>query len=93
MAAGELTPYLAGLTTFKQVLKIGTVHSFAEISEQIIMLADHTKFGLTFALQMLPNDQIDTIITSNQTSDETLNLFEAQGIEIKVAEIVPLSSL
>ena len=73
--------------------EIGTVHSFAEISEQIIMLADHTKFGLTFALQMLPNDQIDIIITSDQTSDEMLTPFEAQGIQIKVAEIVPLLSL
>ncbi len=67
--------------------EIGTVRAFAEISDQIILLADHTKFGLTFALQMLPIDQIDVIITSDHTPVEVLSRFEAKGIRIRVAEL------
>lgn len=69
--------------------EIGTVRSFAEISDQIILLADHTKFGLTFALQMLPSDQIDVIITSDRTPAEILTPFEARGIRIRVAGVEP----
>ena len=72
--------------------EIGTVRAFASISDQIILLADHTKFGLTFALQMLPNDQIDVIITSERTPNEILAPFEAQGIRIQVAGIDALLS-
>jgi DeoR family fructose operon transcriptional repressor len=64
----------------------GTVHAFSEISDQIILLADHTKFARRFSVQLMAPNKIDMIITSKLTLDPVLLPFIEMGTEVVIAE-------
>jgi DeoR/GlpR family transcriptional regulator of sugar metabolism len=51
-----------------------------------IVLADHTKFGLTFAIQIALLTTAQRIITDTQAPREQLEQFEAAGIQIVLAD-------
>jgi DeoR/GlpR family transcriptional regulator of sugar metabolism len=48
-------------------LEIATVRAFAAASNQVVVLADHTKFGRSFLVQMLPISEIDIVVTDGLT--------------------------
>lgn len=55
-------------------------------ARETIVLADHTKFGLTFAIQIAPLATARRIITDAQASREQVEQFEAAGPQIVVAD-------
>jgi len=46
-------------------MEIATVRAFVAASNWVVVLADHTKFGRAFSLQMLPITEVDLIVTDD----------------------------
>jgi DeoR family fructose operon transcriptional repressor len=67
--------------------EMGTVQAFSEISDQIILLADHTKFAQRFSVQLMPPEKINTIITSDLTPGSAMTPFMELGIQVVIAEM------
>jgi len=55
-------------------------------ARETIVLADHTKFGLTFAIQIAPLSAAQRIITDTRAPREQLEQFEAAGPQIVLAD-------
>lgn len=53
-------------------MEIATVRAFVAASHWVVVLADHTKFGHTFSLQMLPISAVDVIVTDHLTPESML---------------------
>ncbi|WP_416147435.1 DeoR/GlpR family DNA-binding transcription regulator [Salipaludibacillus sp. HK11] len=58
----------------------------AELSEKIIVLADHSKFNHRSLLRWLMIDQIHTLITSDIVEDDTLNLYKQSIKHVRVTK-------
>ncbi|MCS6826615.1 MAG: DeoR/GlpR family DNA-binding transcription regulator [Caldilinea sp.] len=54
-------------------------------ARETIVLADHTKLGLTYAVQIAPLTAAQRIITDAQASREQVEQFEAAGLQIVLA--------
>lgn len=57
----------------------------ANQSGRVVLLADHSKFGQRALCKVLDMEQIDTIITDDQTSRADLDRLEHAGIELHTA--------
>ena len=55
-------------------------------ARETIVLADHTKFGLTFAIQIAPLTAVQRIITDVRAPREQLDQFEAAGPQVVLAD-------
>ncbi|MCS7220841.1 MAG: DeoR/GlpR family DNA-binding transcription regulator [Anaerolineae bacterium] len=66
---------------------IGTERALVAASRQVIVLADHTKFGQVFLLQSVPVAELDLIITDSLTPEELLQEFRRQDIQVIVAPV------
>lgn len=55
-------------------------------ARETIVLADHSKFGLTFAIQIVPLTTAQRIITNALASREQVEQTEAAGPQIVVAD-------
>ena len=65
--------YLAETVTDRAVLKAG---------REIIVLADHTKFGRASAVLLAPLEQVHTIVTDGHTSNEFIKAVRGRGIKV-----------
>ena len=63
----------------------------AQISEQVILLTDHTKFGHVSYSIVAPVDVLDKVITDRGISSEDQTALEERGIEVVVVEPFPTS--
>ena len=68
-------------TRIKQVM--------AEISETVILLTDHTKFGHVSYSIVAPVDVLDKVITDDGVKPEYKAALEERGTEVVVVEAVP----
>jgi DeoR/GlpR family transcriptional regulator of sugar metabolism len=66
---------------------IGTERALVAASRQVIVLADHTKFGQVFLLQSVPVTDIDAIVTDSLTPEELLQEFRRQDTRVIVAPL------
>lgn len=64
-----------------------------KISDEIIVLADHHKFGEIDFMQILPLSKVDHIITDSQISAETIASLHEYGERVIIAEPLRLSGL
>lgn len=64
-----------------------------EAADQVILVADHTKFGRESYVQVAPLDALHTVVTDAQTSDKYLELLSNKGIQtiIAASKAVPTS--
>lgn len=53
----------------------------------MIVVADHSKLGVTALSRLVPLSEIDTLITDDKADEETLREIGLCGAEIIVAEI------
>ncbi len=67
------------------LLAIGTKKALINISQKIIVVADHTKFGKTSLATVVPTKQINTLITDAKTPDTILQPYLDLGINVIVA--------
>ena len=59
---------------------------------QVILLADHSKFGQRALCKVLDMDQINTVVTDEQAPHEDLERLKKAGIEVHTAvmrELMP----
>jgi DeoR/GlpR family transcriptional regulator of sugar metabolism len=73
---GLTNEYLPETLTDRAILKAG---------KEIIVLADHTKFGHTATVMLAPLERIHTIITDNGTPREFTDLIQSKGIHLIIA--------
>ncbi len=53
-------------------IEMVTVRAFVAASSHIVVVADHTKFGHAFPLQMLPITDVDVVVTDSLTPENML---------------------
>lgn len=77
-----------GITnTVQAELEIGTVQAFVRAAREVVVLADHSKFGQVFFMQVLPITVIHRVITDALTPTDTLTLLAGKGIKFDVIEM------
>ena len=67
--------YLPETMTDRAILKAG---------KEIIVLADHTKFGRAATVRLAPLESIHTIVTDKGTSQDFLEAFQERGVSVLV---------
>jgi DeoR family transcriptional regulator, fructose operon transcriptional repressor len=78
-----------GITTdLQSETEVFTVRAMAAAADQVIILADHTKFGRIYLLRALPTAKVDIVVTDALTPEAILEKLRKQDIQTKV---VPLS--
>lgn len=65
---------------------VGTERAFVAAARQVIVLADHTKFGQVYPLQSIPIAEVDTVITDDLTPEPVLAELAEQDIKVIVAK-------
>ncbi len=70
---GLTNEYLPETMTDRAILKAG---------KEIIVLADHTKFGRASTVLLAPLESIHTIVTDDQTPQDFLEAVQARGIRV-----------
>jgi DeoR family transcriptional regulator of aga operon len=68
--------YLPETMTDRAILKAG---------KEIIVLADHTKFGRAATVRLAPLESIHTIVTDKGTSKDFLDAFQERGLNVVVS--------
>jgi DeoR/GlpR family transcriptional regulator of sugar metabolism len=61
---------------------VATERGFAAAARQVILLADHSKFGQIFPLQSIPTRQIDVLVTDRGTAPEILAGFRQLDVRV-----------
>src|SRR5688572_12321075 len=74
-----------GLTTTRRSLA-DTLHAAAASSKRTIALIDSSKFGLSALLSIARLDQLDAVIVDDALPRETIDAYEAAGVNLIVAE-------
>jgi DeoR/GlpR family transcriptional regulator of sugar metabolism len=59
-----------------------TDHAVLKVGREIIVLADHTKFGRAAAVLLAPVESIHTIVTDVQAPDEFVRAVQKRGIKV-----------
>jgi len=70
---GLTNEYLPETMTDRAILKAG---------QEIIVLADHTKFGRAATVLLAPLESIHTIVTDGQTTPDFLEAIQARGLRV-----------
>lgn len=73
---GLTNDYLPETMTDRSILKAG---------QEVILVADHTKFGRLATARLAPIESVHTIVTDAQTTDEFLQGLQERGIRLVVA--------
>jgi DeoR/GlpR family transcriptional regulator of sugar metabolism len=73
---GLTNEYLPETMTDRAILKSG---------RDIVVLADHTKFGRTAAVLLAPLECIHTIVTDEETSRDFIKTVQARGLRVIIA--------
>ena len=73
MEHGLTNDYLAETMTDRAILQMG---------QKVLLVADHTKFGLVSMSFVAPLEKVNTIITDTQVPTEFINALRGQNIEV-----------
>lgn len=65
---------------------IGSKKALVNISDEIIVLADHSKIQKYGVLQTIPIDRIDTLITDSGVSSDHVHGLEGKGVKVMIAK-------
>jgi DeoR family fructose operon transcriptional repressor len=68
------------------LLLVETERAMIASAEQLIVVADSTKFGHTSLAQMCPLDEIDVLVTDSELATEWKERLEAAEVKLVVAE-------
>lgn len=71
---------------FERLLALVEVkRAMIKSSKEVILLADHSKFGFVSLLKVIPIKQINVVITDDKTSPEYIKILEGEGVEVLIA--------
>jgi len=77
LEAGMTNDYLPEVMTDRAII---------EMASELIVVADHTKFGKIASAYLAPIERITTIVTNSRTDLETLERLKGMGIRVIVAD-------
>lgn len=66
--------------------EVMTDRTIIEMAQELILVADHTKFGKVGSAYVAPISRVTTLVTDLQTDPEILKRIEELGIQIIVAD-------
>jgi len=81
MGAGAIG--LQGLMQ-EDVVLVSSERRFIERADEVIVLADATKFDTPSGHVVCPLEEISMIITDTRISDHAANFVEAAGVELRI---------
>jgi len=79
-----IDPKIGLMSDLQAQLEVETVRAMASSAEQVIVLADHTKFGQHFMLRTLPISSVDAIVADNQVPKSILDQLRQQDIQLVI---------
>jgi len=68
--------------THSQIVEVSTDRALANAATQVIVLADHTKFGRVAPALVLPFEKVHIIVTDKDLSTDTLESLRAKNIQV-----------
>jgi DeoR/GlpR family transcriptional regulator of sugar metabolism len=68
--------------TSSNAQELMTDRSILKLSKNVIVIADHTKFGMISSGRMAPLSMVKTIVTSNLVYSQMVNAIRKQGVEV-----------
>lgn len=74
----------AGLTN-DYLPEVMTDRTIIEMAPELILVADHTKFGKVASAYVAPVERIATLVTDTETDPQTLISLRQLGIQVVVA--------
>ncbi len=77
LEAGMTNDYLPEVVTDRTII---------EMAPELIVVADHTKFGKIASAYVAPVERITTLVTNSDTDPKTLTLLRKLGIQVIVAD-------
>lgn len=76
----------AGLSNDSQAeATFAAERALVRASQQVIVLADHTKLGRVFPLQSVPIDVVHTVVTDGLAPTEVIQALRSKGVQVIVA--------
>lgn len=82
MGSGGITE--AGLSN-NNTLLVGSERKMIEVSQKVIIVADHTKFGRSAMLPVAPLDVVDAIVSDKALAENFQDLVRGKEIELLLA--------
>lgn len=67
--------------------EVALVRAFAQNSDQVIVIADHTKIGNTFLIPTLAIEAIDVLVTDTGTTGPILEKFRKKDVQVILAPV------
>ena len=64
--------------------EVSVTRSFIEASDQVIVLADHSKFSQVAPMILCTTEEIDCIVTSSGTPENTISYLEELAIKVMI---------
>lgn len=71
--------------THSQLVEVGTDRALAEAAAQVIVLADHSKFGRVAPALVLPLSRVYAIVTGHEVAPDVVRGLRAQGVQVLLA--------
>ena len=71
--------------THSQLIEVGTDRALASTATQVIVLADHTKFGKVAPAFVFPLDKVHVLVSDQDLPQETVQSLRSKGIQIILA--------
>lgn len=71
--------------THSQIVEVGTDRALANSATQVIVLADHTKFGRVAPAFVVALEKIHILVSDRNLPDEVLQSLQAKGVQVIVA--------
>ncbi|MGC9399965.1 MAG: DeoR/GlpR family DNA-binding transcription regulator [Anaerolineae bacterium] len=78
LEAGLTNDYLPEVMTDRSILKM---------ADELILVADYTKFGRVEAAFLAPIEQVTTLVTDERIDAQTLEQLQRRGLNVIVAEV------
>lgn len=71
--------------THSQLIEVGTDRALASTATQVIVLADHTKFGKVAPAFVFPLDKVHVLVSDQDLPQETVQSLRSKGIQMILA--------
>jgi DeoR/GlpR family transcriptional regulator of sugar metabolism len=71
--------------THSQIVEVSTDRALADAATQVIVLADHTKFGRVAPALVLPFEKVHILVTDKDLPADTLDGLRAKNIQVILA--------
>lgn len=75
-----------GITT-PNIIEANTKKTIISVSQEVIVVCDHSKFNSVFFAKIADINDVDIIVTDNGIDKETLDQYEKEGVELIISDL------